>query len=66
MKSGAPQERRLGDKRLEVVEAADVVLHVAWYRAAVEDVWNRAEEWRGKCEYKLVLNKYNTNYETLG
>jgi hypothetical protein len=25
----APQGRRLGDKRLEVVEAADVVLHVA-------------------------------------
>jgi hypothetical protein len=29
MKSRAPQGRRLGDKRLEVVEAADVVLHVA-------------------------------------
>jgi hypothetical protein len=32
MKSWAPQGRRLGDKRLEeVVEAADVVLHVAGY-----------------------------------
>jgi hypothetical protein len=29
MKSWAPQGHRLGDKRLEVVEAADVVLHVA-------------------------------------
>jgi hypothetical protein len=29
MKSRAPQGRRLGDKSLEVVEAADVVLHVA-------------------------------------
>jgi hypothetical protein len=29
MKSWAPQGRRLGDKRLEVIEAADVVLHVA-------------------------------------
>jgi hypothetical protein len=66
MKSGVPQGCRLGDKRLEVIEAADVVLHVAWYWAAVEDVRNRAEEWRGKCEYKLVLNKYNTNYEALG
>jgi hypothetical protein len=27
----APQGRRLGDKRLEIVESADVVLHVAWY-----------------------------------
>jgi hypothetical protein len=29
MKSRAPQGRRLGDEHLEVVEAADVVLHVA-------------------------------------
>jgi hypothetical protein len=29
MKGRAPQGHRLGDKRLEVVEAADVVLHVA-------------------------------------
>jgi hypothetical protein len=29
MKSRAPQGHRLGDKCLEVVEAADVVLHVA-------------------------------------
>jgi hypothetical protein len=29
MKSRAPQGRRLGDKRLEVIEAADVILHVA-------------------------------------
>jgi hypothetical protein len=65
MKSRAPQGRRLGDKRLEVVEAADVVLHIAGHWAAVEDIRNRTEEWRGKCEYKLVLNKYNTNYEAL-
>jgi hypothetical protein len=29
MKSRAPQGHQLGDKRLEVVEATDVVLHVA-------------------------------------
>jgi hypothetical protein len=29
MKSRAPQGRQLGDKRLEVVEAANVILHVA-------------------------------------
>jgi hypothetical protein len=61
MKSWASQGRRLGDKRLEVVEAADVFLHVAGHWAAVEDVRNGTEEWRGKCEYKLVLNKYNTS-----
>jgi hypothetical protein len=66
MKSWAPQGRRLGDKRVEVVEATDVVLHVAGHWAAVEDIQNRTEEWRGKCEYKLVLNKYNTDYEALG
>jgi hypothetical protein len=31
MKNRAPQERRLGDKRLEIVKSADVVLHVSWY-----------------------------------
>jgi hypothetical protein len=31
MKNRAPQGRRLGDKRLEIVESADVVLHIAWY-----------------------------------
>jgi hypothetical protein len=31
MQSGAPQGCRLGEKCLEVVEAADVVLHVAGY-----------------------------------
>jgi hypothetical protein len=44
MKSWAPQGRRLGDKRLEVVEAADVVLHVAGHWAAVEGIRNRTEE----------------------
>jgi hypothetical protein len=44
MKSRAPQGRRLGDKRLEVVEAADVVLHVAGHWAAVEDIQDGAEE----------------------
>jgi hypothetical protein len=38
MKSRAPQGRRLGDKHLEVVEAVDVVLHVAGHWAAVEDI----------------------------
>jgi hypothetical protein len=44
MKSRAPQGRWLGDKRLEVVEATDVVLHVARHWGAVEDIQNRAEE----------------------
>jgi hypothetical protein len=38
MKGRAPQGRRLGDKRLEVIEAADVVLHVAGHWAAVEGI----------------------------
>jgi hypothetical protein len=38
MKGRAPQGRRLGDKRLEVVEATDVVLHIAGHWAAVEDI----------------------------
>jgi hypothetical protein len=44
MKNRAPQGRRLGDKRLEIVESTDVVLHVAWYKAAVEDIPKRTEE----------------------
>jgi hypothetical protein len=44
MKNKAPQGRRLGDKRLEVVESADVVLHIARYWAAVEDIPKRTEE----------------------
>jgi hypothetical protein len=36
MKGRAPQGRQLGDKHLEVVEAADVILHVAGHWAAVE------------------------------
>jgi hypothetical protein len=44
MKSRAPQGRRLGDKRLEVVETANVVVHVAGHWAAVEDIRNRIEE----------------------
>jgi hypothetical protein len=48
MKSWAPQGRRLGDKRLEVVEAVDVILHVAEHWAAVEDIQeNRREESQG-------------------
>jgi hypothetical protein len=38
MKSRAPQGRRLGDERLEVVEAADIVLHIAGHWAAVEGI----------------------------
>jgi hypothetical protein len=44
MKNRAPQGRRLEDKRLEIVESADVVLHVARYWAAVEDIPERTEE----------------------
>jgi hypothetical protein len=43
---------QLGDKRLEIIESADVVLHVAWY-------------WAASVSTQLVLNKYNTNYEAL-
>jgi hypothetical protein len=38
MKGWAPQGRRLGDKRLEVVEATNVILHVVGHWAAVEDI----------------------------
>jgi hypothetical protein len=64
MKNRAPQGRRLGDQRLEIVESADVVLHVAWYWAAVEDI--PKEDRRVKktsVSTQLVLNKYNTNHE---
>jgi hypothetical protein len=66
MKSGAPQGRRLGDKHLEFVEAADVVLHVAGHWAAVENIRNRTESREASVSTQLVLNKYNTNYEALG
>jgi hypothetical protein len=61
MKSRAPQGRRLGDKRLEVVEAADVILHVAGHWAAVEGI---QEDRKGGSKVGW-LNKYNTNYEVL-
>jgi hypothetical protein len=44
MKNRTPQGRRLGDKRLKIVESADVVLHITWYLAAVEDIPKRIEE----------------------
>jgi hypothetical protein len=44
MKNKAPQGRRLGDKPLEIVKSADVVLHVAGYWAAVKDIQKRTEE----------------------
>jgi hypothetical protein len=31
MKNRAPQGRRLGDKCLEIIKSADVVLHITWY-----------------------------------
>jgi hypothetical protein len=61
MKSWAPQGRRLGDKRLEVVEAADVVLHVAGHWAAVEDIQQEQQSREASVSTKLVLNKYNTS-----
>jgi hypothetical protein len=33
-----------GRQHLEIVQSADVVLHVAWYWAAVEDIPKRTEE----------------------
>jgi hypothetical protein len=66
MKNRAPQGRRLGDKRLEIIESADVVLHVAWYWAAGRRYpkENRKVE-KASVSTPLVLNKYNTNYVAL-
>ena len=65
--SRAPQGRRLGDERLEVLEVLEALSELPrvgrnW--AAVEYP-KRKKYRRGKSEYTTVLNKYNTNYEAL-
>ena len=50
----APQGRRLGDERLEVL----VVLAVEYPRGKSRE--------EARVSTQLVLNKYNTNYEALG
>ena len=52
--SRAPQGRRLGDERLEVL----VVLAVEYPRGKSRE--------EARVSTQLVLNKYNTNYEALG
>ena len=65
--SRAPQGRRLGDERLEVL----VVLVALSELPRVGRNWvavaypKRKKYRRGKSEYTTVLNKYNTNYEAL-
>ena len=66
--SRAPQGRRLGDERLEVLVVLEVLSELPrvgrnW--AAVEYP-KRKKYRRGKSEYTTVLNKYNINYEALG
>ena len=66
--SKAPQGRRLGDERLEVLvvlEALSELPRVGRNWAAVEYP-KRKKYRRGKSEYTTVLNKYNINYEALG
>ena len=65
--SRAPQGRRLGDERLEVLVLLVALgelplLGMNW--AAVECP-ERKKYRRGKSEYTTILNKYNTNYEAL-
>ena len=65
--SRAPQGRRLGDERLEVLVvlvALDELPRVGRNWAAVEYP-KRKKYRRGKSEYTTILNKYNTNYEAL-
>ena len=65
--SRAPQGRRLGDERLEVL----VVLVALSELPRVGRNWAAVEYPRGKSREEarvstpLVLNKYNTNYEAL-
>ena len=63
--SRAPQGRRLGDERLEVLVllVAPGELRVAGNLAAV-GCPQREQEEKSRVE-QLVLNKYNTNYEAL-
>ena len=64
--SRAPQGRRLGDERLEVLVvlvALSELPHVGRNWAAVEYPGKSREE--ARVSTQLVLNKYNTNYEAL-
>ena len=67
--SWAPQGRRLGDDRLEVLVlpvAPGELLHVAGNWAAVEYIQRRKKRVEeASVSTQLVLNKYNTNYKAL-
>ena len=65
--SRAPQGRRLGDERLEVLViliALSELARVGRYWAAVAYPRGKSRE-EARVSTQLVLNKYNTNYETL-
>src|SRR6185312_3574135 len=65
--SRAPQGRRLGDERLEVLVvlvALSELPRVGRNRAAVAYPRGKSRE-EARVGTQLVLNKYNTNYEAL-
>ena len=65
--SRAPQGRRLGDERLEVLvvlEALSELPRVGRNWAAVAYPRGKSRE-KARVSTQLVLNKYNTNYEAL-
>ena len=65
--SRAPQGRRLGDERLEVLVvqvALNELPRVGKNWAAVEYPRGKSRE-EARVSTQLVLNKYNTNYEAL-
>ena len=66
--SRAPQRRRLGDERLEVLVvlvALSELPRVGRNWAAVEYPQEEKRVEYARVSTQLVLNKYNTNYETL-
>jgi hypothetical protein len=65
MKNRAPQGRWLGDKRLEIVESAGVVLHVAGTEQQSNIYPREQKSGEASVSTQLVLNKYNTSYEAL-
>ena len=62
--SRAPQGRRLGDERLEVLVALSELPRIGRNWAAVEYPRGKSRE-EARVSTQLVLNKYNTNYEAL-
>ena len=62
--SWAPQGRRLGDERLELLVALGELPRIGRNWAAVEYPRGKSRE-ETRVSTQLVLNKYNTNYEAL-